>query len=85
MAANLGGARFRFEKILNGEMASMKGTKWGMVVCGPSPFCDDVRAAAVTVDRIGKVDMELVEESPNWEVRQSGGIGPSLNSASKPA
>ena len=38
----------------------------GVVVCGPSGLCDDVRATVVAASKIGKAEFELEVEAYSW-------------------
>jgi len=63
---NIGGPRFEFEVLLRDECEVQRRGKIGVVVCGPSSFCDDLRAAIVRVSKTTKIDIELYEEAFSW-------------------
>lgn len=68
---NIGGSRFDFFNSLTNEAHVTKTTlvkegRIGVVVCGPSSFCDDARAAVVAVGRKAIVDFNMCEEAFNW-------------------
>ncbi|KAG8627904.1 hypothetical protein KVT40_003777 [Elsinoe batatas] len=58
-----GGERWDFGTILAEEIGN--GVRFGVVVCGPPSFCDDMRDAVARIGRQGK-DVRLAVEAFSW-------------------
>ncbi len=59
------GNRLNVEQLLQEEVEA-GWERVGVVVCGPSGLCDDVRATVVAASKLGKTDFELEVEAYAW-------------------
>ncbi|RWQ95331.1 hypothetical protein C8Q69DRAFT_492174 [Paecilomyces variotii] len=59
------GSRLNVKQLLEDEIEA-GWEKVGIVVSGPGGLCDDVRAAVVSEEKLGKTEFELVVEAYSW-------------------
>ena len=59
------GTRLNVKQLLQQEVEA-GWERVGVVVCGPSGLCDDVRATLVAASKLGKTDFELEVEAYSW-------------------